>query len=392
MIAFLHLVFFVIALPVTLACVYLAAMTLMSWRLAPLPVSSRRLRFDVLVPAHNETAVIERTLASLHAIDWPREQFRVVVIADNCEDDTAALARRAGAHVLERHDTTQRGKGYALAFGIAQTALDFNSDAVVVVDADTIVSPNLLEACAARIERGELAIQVNYGVLNPDDSWRTRMITIAYGAFHAVRSRARERWRVSCGLRGNGICLTRALLKDHPFAVFSMTEDLEYGIQLGLAGIRVAYADEAAADAELLASDHGSRSQRQRWEGGRLTVVRAYTGKLLHHAVTRGDRVCFELALDLLLLPLGYIGLQTGVLFILSAVAGIWWPPMWGWTELSVVLIVVMVAHTLRGWQLGPLGPAALLDLFRVPFFIIWKLYVLLRNKSNKAWVKTSRK
>lgn len=387
----LHLVFFLIALPVTLACLYLAVMTLLSWRARPLPPSSRSLKFDVLVPAHNETEVIERTVRSLLAVQWPTDQFRVIVIADNCEDNTAELARRAGARVLERVDTQLRGKGYALAFGIDQSGADGFGDAVVVVDADTEVSPNLLEAYAQRIERGALAMQANYGVLNPDDSWRTRMITIAYGAFHAVRSRARERLGVSCGLRGNGMCLTRRLLAEHPFRVFSMTEDLEYGILLGLNGVRVAYVDEAAADAELLSSEQGSRSQRQRWEGGRFAVIRAYAGRLIRQGLARRDKIAFELGLDLLLLPLGYVGLQIGVLFLLSALATFWVPAMAFWLLLSLALMSIVAVHVFRGWQLCPLGPRALLDLARAPFFIMWKLLVVVRNKSNKAWVKTTR-
>jgi len=387
----LNLVFLLLALPVTLAGIYLGIMTLLSARPAPMPPSGRRTRFDVLVPAHNETAVISRTVTSLRAIDWPADRFRVIVIADNCDDDTAALARAAGAHVIERVDATLRGKGYALEYGVAESGLDGFGDAVVIVDADSVVSPNLLEACATRLEQGAEAIQVHYGVLNPDDSWRTRMIAIAYAAFHAVRSRARERLRVSCGLRGNGMCFSRQLLARHPMRVYSMAEDLEYGIQLGLAGVRVWYADEAASNAEFLSSEQGSRSQRQRWEGGRFAVIRAYAGRLLGQGLRKRDRVSFELGLDLLLLPLGYVGLQIGILLLLSALAAIWLPAMLGWTWLALALLLVLVLHTLRGWQLTPLGPRALLDLARIPFFIAWKLFVLVRYKRNKAWVKTTR-
>ncbi len=319
----LHLLLFIIALPVTAATLYLGLLTLLSARL-PRPQPRRRdMRFDILVPAHNETAVIERTVRSLAAIDWPREHYRIVVIADNCSDDTAALARAAGAEVIERHDPAQRGKGYALEFGIAHSAADGFAQAVAVIDADTEVTPNLLATCAARIEQGAEVMQVHYGVLNPDDSWRTRIITIAYGAFHAVRGRARERLHASNGLRGNGMCMTHALLRDVPFNIHSMTEDLEYGIVLGLAGRRVVYIDEASADAELVASERGSRTQRQRWEGGRLAVLKAYVGRLLRQGLSRPSWLCLELAIDLLTLPLGYIVLQTGGLLALGGLAAL---------------------------------------------------------------------
>ena len=115
----------------------------------------------------------------------------------------------------------------------------------MVVDADTVVSRNLLSAFAARFERGASAVQADYGVRNPHASWRTRMMAIALAAFHGVRSAARERLGLSCGLRGNGMAFTKALLHAHPPAAFSIVEDLEYGIQLGYAGIRVEYVPEA---------------------------------------------------------------------------------------------------------------------------------------------------
>src|ERR1700722_7168764 len=110
-----HLILLCLALPAGLACLYLFMATLLSGELPVPPRSSRKLKFDVIVPAHNEVAVIERTVASLKKIDWPAGRFRVWVVADNCNDSTADLARAAGAHVLERHDLVLRGKGYALA-------------------------------------------------------------------------------------------------------------------------------------------------------------------------------------------------------------------------------------------------------------------------------------
>jgi len=388
----IHLLLLLLAVLPAAACAYLALLTLLSAKV-PRPVPThRRLRFDILVPAHNEAAVIGRTIASLRQLDWPRDGFRILVIADNCDDDTADLARDAGATVIERRDDARRGKGYAVEAGIAHSARGGRADAMVFIDADTVVTPNLLSACAARIEAGAEAMQVHYGVLNPNDSWRTRLVTMAYGASHAVRSRARERMGASCGLRGNGMCLTHALLKRHPFQVYSMTEDLEYGIQLGLAGVRVHYIDEASADAELVASGGASATQRQRWESGRRMVARSYTGKLLRAAWQRRSGVCLELALDLLTPPLGLIALQIGALLVAAATAvAFGWPQALAWVGVAVAMLLLILAHVLRGWQLSPLGPQALLDLFRVPFFIVWKVMVRLRHRGNRAWIKTRR-
>src|SRR5262245_3716021 len=112
MTALLHVAFALAALPALAFGAYLLLLTLLSARNPAPPRASRRLRFAVLVPAHDEATVIGRTLASLRALDWPRERFRVLVVADNCGDDTAVVARLAGATVLERADPDARGKGH----------------------------------------------------------------------------------------------------------------------------------------------------------------------------------------------------------------------------------------------------------------------------------------
>ncbi len=275
-------------------------MTLLSGRSKVPRSAARTLRFDVIVPAHNEAAIIDRTIASLRSIAWPQDRFRVVVVADNCTDDTAEVARRAGADVLVRNDPSKRGKGYALQFAFNASRDNRWADAVVVVDADAEGSPNMLEAFASRIESGLHAVQCHYGVRNPMASWRTRLITIAKGSFHIVRSRARERLGLSCGIRGNGWCVTHALLQRVPFQAFSLTEDVEYGITIGLAGYRVAYADEAHADADMVSSEDIARRQRQRWEDGRMQLIRSKTLLLLAHALKGRSALCLDLAIDLL--------------------------------------------------------------------------------------------
>ena len=137
---------------------YLLMCTLLSPAPSKPASSSRRLRFNVIVPAHNEAEVIEGAVASLRKLDWPADAFQVLVVADNCTDSTAALARAAGARVLERHDAVSRGKGHALDFAFKTSATHGWADAVVVVDADTEVSANLLEAFATRIESGADAV------------------------------------------------------------------------------------------------------------------------------------------------------------------------------------------------------------------------------------------
>jgi 1,2-diacylglycerol 3-beta-glucosyltransferase len=381
----------IVAVPAAAASLYVLAMTLLSAKLAPLPPSERKLRFDVIVPAHNEESVIANVVRSVKAVDWPADQFRVVVVADNCTDATAAIATAEGAHVMQRFDQENRGKGYALDFAFKASRARGWADAVVVVDADAQVSSNLLESYARRLERGEHAVQVHYGVSNTNASWRTRLLSIAKAAFHIVRSRARERLKLSCGIRGNGWAVTHELLDRVPFQAFSLTEDLEYGISLGMAGYRVAYADEAHADAEMVSGEKDSRKQRQRWERGRFALMRMKTLPLLRESVRRKSLVTLDLAFDLIVLPLSYVALNVAALLVLAILATLKEPQLYPWIWLGVGCFWALVLHILRGWQLSGAGLQGLLDLARAPFFLLWKIAVMSSGRQSKEWVRTKR-
>ena len=386
----LELALTALALPASFSCAYLFALTLLSAAVrAPAP-SSRRLRFDIVVPAHNEETGIARTVTSLRRVDWPADGYRVWVVADNCTDATATVAQEAGARVIVRNDASLRGKGYALTRGFESSLEEGWAQAIVVVDADAEVSANLLEAFAARIEAGAEAVQAHYGILNPWASWRTQLITIAKGAFHIVRSRARERLGVSCGVRGNGWCVTHELLRAVPYASYSLTEDLEYGIELGLAGRRVAYADEAHADADMVSSETIARKQRQRWEQGRFELVRSRTLPLLAAGLRRPSAICLDLALDLLVLPLSYVALNIFLLIGLAGMLSLAFPELalWAWWGLGCGLL--MAIHVLRGWQVSGIGLRGLAALLRVPGFLLWKVALMFGRKSD-GWVKTER-
>lgn len=386
-----QIVLLLLALPAVLASVYLLLATLLSAKAAPPPPPSRRVRFDVIVPAHNEAAVISRTVRNLKSLDWPAEGFRVLVVADNCTDETASIARAGGAVVIERTNNELRGKGYALAHAFDISRQEGFAEAVVVIDADAEASSNLLQAFASRIESGAQAMQAHYGVLNPLASWRTVLISIAKASFHIVRSRARERLGLSCGIRGNGWCVTHSLLKQVPYQAFSLTEDLEYGITLGLAGIRVVYADEAHSNADMVSGEQIARKQRQRWEAGRFQLVRAKTMPLLIAALKQGSKVCMDLALDLMVLPLSYVVLNATLLLIVAAAAAWWQAAFIPWVWLALACVGSVILYVMRGWQLSGVGTRGLLDLRYAPGFLLWKLMLVFKLSKSSAWVRTER-
>ena len=382
------------AAPFAACSAYVAALAACSRRPgAPAPVEPRA-RFEIVVPAHDEEAVIASTLSSIAALRYPAERVRVTVVADNCTDRTAEVARLAGVRVLERRDPGRRGKGHALSFAFADVMRSSTADAVVVVDADTIVSPGLLRIFAERLAAGESVVQARYGVRDESASWRGRLMSLAFVLFHDVRSLGRERLGLSCGLRGNGMCFTRGVLERVPYAAHSLVEDLEYGIELGLAGVRVAYAHHALVRGDMPAGSRASRTQRDRWEQGRAAIARRYRGPLLRAGMRRGGRVPLDLAADLLVPPLTTLGVASA-LGTLVAVAG--W--LAGWTGVVPALVwagalLGLLVYVARGCVLADGGARVLGDLAWAPVYVVWKLLPdgrAMKRGPVTEWIRTSR-
>jgi 1,2-diacylglycerol 3-beta-glucosyltransferase len=378
--------------PVLAASGYLGVLTLLSRRIAS-PTPDMQTRFDIVVPAHNEAVNIEGTIRSLQAIEYPADRFRILVIADNCSDGTADLARAAGARVIERTNVVERGKGYALALGYETALGEKFADAVVVVDADTHVSKTLLSAFSARFVAGADAVQAEYGVRNGSESWRTRLMVIALTLFHTVRSLARERLQVSCGLRGNGMGFSASVLRRVPPRAFSIVEDVEYGIALARAGVRVEYVHEAVVDGEMPSSAEASQTQRERWEGGRLALIREHVPTLMAASRTAANRwVPLDLAADLLVPPLTSLVFIVGLGFVIST--GLL---LWGAVSVTAVLpwaisVATLALYVIRGMVLSGVGLSGVFDLMWAPVYAVWKVTLLFRKRQrNGEWVRTAR-
>ncbi len=379
------------ALPTLGAASYLLLLTVTSGRRVR-PPGGTHTRFDVVVPAHNEAASITRAVESLRSLDYPADRVRFLVVADNCTDDTVSHAEQAGARVLVRHDPERRGKGYALEYAYNIVLAEGVADAVVVIDADTDVSPNLLRAFAARFEAGADAVQAEYAVRNGAESWRTRLMVVAFSLFHTLRSLGRERLGLSCGLRGNGMAFRCALLRRVPPRAYSLVEDVEYGIALGLAGIRIEYVAEAVVRGDMPATAAASESQRERWEHGRWATAASHLPSLWHAWREGGGRVPLDLAADLLVPPLTTLAVVAAAGTLVSLVAygmgsaAMVAPTTW------VVALACVFAYVCRGVVLAGSGWGVLRDLAWVPAYAVWKLALAVRRRpSSGEWVRTMR-
>ena len=340
-------------------------------------------RVAIVVPAHDEELSIASCVGSLLAAERGGMQVAVYVIADNCKDNTAALAEAAGATVLRRTNDAERGKGYALHFAFTQ--LELLANCFLVVDADTSVAPNFLLAAAGALRDGAAAVQVRYLARNAEDNTRTRLMALALRAFNVVRPRGRQNLGLSAGILGNGFGLRRETLAAVPYLASSVVEDLEYHLSLVRSGRRVTFVDDTAVFGEMPVRGKGVETQRSRWEGGRLRML-FDRGPGLLRDVLRGRLRCLEPLLELLLLPLAFhvVLLVVAVLSPLPLVR-----------ELALAGFAVVLFHLLVTIVVGRGGWRDFVTLASAPFYILWKLLLipsLLRNAGSKhAWVRTSR-
>ena len=374
--------------PVAGVGAYLGVLTVFSrGMVTPLPNYTRH--FAIVVPAHNEATGIVDTIASLRLLDYPVDKFDIVVIADNCTDATAELARATGVTVIERFDDARRSKGFALADVFPKVLQNPLVDAVVVIDADTQVDTNLLSAFSARFAAGAHAAQADYQVANPDGGWRTELMTVAFTCFHEVRSMGRERLGLSTGLRGNGMAFTRFAMETVPHVAASLVEDLEHGIALAKAGIRVAYVHEAHVRAEMPVEDDAAASQRKRWEHGRDLMRAEHGWPLVKMAAKNRSKVQADLAADVLIPPLTQV-VKANVLLGGAAFVITLGRKRFGLSAAVAALALGgLGAHVGSGWRRSGVGVSVLAKL---PGYLRWKSGLTFGSSgADNAWVRTRR-
>ncbi|MGD0939051.1 MAG: glycosyltransferase family 2 protein [Terracidiphilus sp.] len=336
----------------------------------------------VVVPAHNEEALIGRCIRSLASSAGPGVEL--ITIAHNCSDRTAAEAEAAGAKVLVLNDPEQKGKGCALSYGFTE-ALAGPSRAVLVVDADSVVSPGLIAAVGQRFQAGAQALQCRYEVFNSEESDRTRLMALAFQGFNVVRPRGRERLGLSAGILGNGFGLHRDVLARIPYGAFSVVEDLEYHLTLVRAGIRVEFVETATVRGEMPRSDGGARTQRARWEGGRRRITRQWAPKLMGELL-RGRARLLEPLIDLLAAPI-----STEVcLLLVAACLPVVWLRLYALAGFFILALHVVTAAACGSGLTGTMKA-----LTSVPGYIFWKIRILPEvwraSRADSLWVRTAR-
>ena len=260
--------------------------------------SSKIHKFAMVVAAHNEEAVIGNMVKSLQEIDYPKEAYDIFVIADNCTDSTASVAREAGALVYERSHDTLKGKGHALEWMFNKIfEMEKHYDAVSIFDADNIVGEGYLKEMNKEMNKGYKVVQGYVDSKNPFDSWITCAYSVSFWFVSRLFQNARYNLGLTCQLSGTGFIVSTDLLKEMGWGATCLTEDMEFTAKLALKGEKVGYASGAIVYDEKPLTFSQSWHQRKRWMQGHADVCSRFALKLLKRAFTKGDWACFDCAI-----------------------------------------------------------------------------------------------
>jgi cellulose synthase/poly-beta-1,6-N-acetylglucosamine synthase-like glycosyltransferase len=339
------------------------------------------------VPAHNEATVIERALASLAALDYPPEQFEVIVVADNCDDATADVVRAAGTRVIERREPDRRGKGYAIAWAVEM--LEPKQDAVVIIDADCEASRNLLAEFDRGLELGAEAMQASYLDADVSASSSAALRRAALLLYNHLRPLGKERLGLSAGLGGTGMCFATSLLRRCPWRAFSFAEDREYHMMLVDAGSRVRFVAEGEVRSPMTVTGPQARSQSARWDSGRLRLGLTYGPRLVARGIRGRDRVAVEAGFDPLLPPQSLLmGMNlTGALLALASRRR---PPV----MMAVASLAAQSSFVVGGLASVGASADAWRGLRHVPAFFLGRMATfaeLATGRGPTEWSKTER-
>jgi cellulose synthase/poly-beta-1,6-N-acetylglucosamine synthase-like glycosyltransferase len=358
-----------------------------------------RSKFLIAIPAHDEQTEITATVESCLASDYPSELFSVMVIADNCSDSTAALAAKAGAHVLERFDPVRKSKGYAIEYMIDDITAAGTLDAlhaIVIIDADTTIDRALLRCFDQDLQAGRDWIQCYYSVAQPERSWRTRLMAYAFSLFNGVIPLGQCTLGSSATLHGNGMCFSTRGLKRRPWSSYGLVEDMDYSWSLRIAGEPVAFQRRAAVYGAIpSAGGAPAANQRRRWEFGRGEVRRRYLPSLL-----RTDQIGWWQKL------LSFLELTVPALawlFLLFVVAvsfdlQVFFTPggaatgLFRWLLLgnAIFMTISLCTYAISPFVAMGLPPRYVTSLPLFPVYLCWRLLISLGGRP-KEWVRTAR-
>ena len=329
-------------------------------------IEDKEHRFMAIIPAHNEAAVVGNLVESLKKQNYSKDLYDIYVIADNCTDNTAEVARQAGAIVYERFDEEKKTKGFALNWFLAQK-IEENApyDALCIFDADNIADENFLKAMNKKLCQGENVVQGYRDIKNPTDNWITAGYAIFYWTMNRFYHLARYNIGLSPLLNGTGFMVRFDIIKPTGWDTKTLTEDIEFSLKNIIEGRKLGWATDAIVYDEQPTSFKQSWSQRSRWTVGHIQCMKEYTGLLAAAVKEHKTIMNFD-----------------GLLYILGSI------PMFVIT--IVLLLLNFVIFAAKGMTVAELGISILRYLIPTFIFPIFTAVLIMKldKKNMKPMIK----
>ena len=354
------------------------------------PPGGPRPEAAVLVPAHQEQHFITSTVEHLR----PQLQTsdRLIVIADNCTDRTAELARGAGAQVIERHDEHRRGKEYALAHAIDQLRSS-PPQVVLVIDTDCRVEPGTLDTLARTAHHSGRPVQAAYLHAAPQPRTPTGEVNaLAVLVKNMVRPLGLWRLGLPCQLTGAGTALPWHVIDRLPLATGHMAEDYQMGVNAARAGFPPLFCPQAVVRSNLPAKSDAARGQRRRWEHGHIHMLLRQAPGLAALGLWRRRIDLLALGLDLFVPPLALLSVAWLSASAAATACGSWtgrWGPAW----LVAVAGLLLAVSVVTAWARFGRSSVSALALLAAPLYVLWKIpiYLAFPFRRQKIWLRTPR-
>lgn len=350
-------------------------------------------RFAVVIPAHNEEAVIAQTIKSVSNQTLPDHLVDTYVVADHCTDRTADVARAAGAIVLERAQEPHGRKGYALKWGFDHViAGGMRYDALAVFDADSWLDPGCLAAFTPLIAAGYPVLQGQKTIRNAEDTAFTALDDVNHRLADLLRGQAKTNLGLSARLMGDAMCFSRAVIQRYGWPTESLVEDREFGLYLLLQGIRVTYVPEARSSGEAARRWKDATTQRMRWVGGGQSIARAYAARFLTASIRHRRRELLDQFLELVLPPFTFSLALALVLFLLV----IAFPGTQPLLDIgpSLGVLILWMLFPVIGLMIARAPARSYKALLLGPGYVAWRLFVAGKARFTAdriEWVRTKR-
>lgn len=343
----------------------------------------------VLIPAHNESGIIENTLVNIS--QQLTENDRLLVVADNCTDDTANIVRNSGAEVIERSDPNNRGKGYALDYGVRHLE-KAPSQVVIIIDADCQINDGALEMLAKLTIVKNRPVQALYLMSYNNPNIKQRIGEFAWLVKNHVRPLGLHNMGLPCQLMGTGMAFPWSIISTASLASSNIVEDIKMGLDMASAEYAPVFLPDARVVSTFPEEGSAEQSQRKRWEHGHLSMIFTVLPGMLAVAAIKVSKDLFAMVLDLVVPPLALLSLITILLFIASSSMLVVSGESIAF-KFSLVVLLALVSSILIAWLRWGRDTVSFTDLLMVPAYIVGKipLYIAAVFKRQKDWIKTNR-